>query len=178
MIIEPLTRVVYATMAGQDTGGIYRSTDLGESWTALEGLPVGDRRLFYGIAFSPDFQELYVSAIDYGVYRSSLVSHASGPLNVPSNNFVLHPSYPNPFNATTNIEFELPVTSYVSLKVFDVLGREVVTLAEGDKRAGSHKVILNASELSSGVYFYRLNVGNVLQAGYSGTIMRKLLLLK
>jgi len=127
--------------------------------------------LFYGVAFSPDFQELYVSAIDYGVYRTYLVSHTSGPLNVQNGNFVLHSAYPNPFNATANIEFELPVTSYVSLKVFSVLGGEVVTLVEGNRRAGSHKVVLDASELSSGVYFYRLKVADFIDT-------RRLVLLK
>ena len=74
--------------------------------------------------------------------------------------YSLSQNYPNPFNPSTNIEFELAASSYVSLKVFDVLGREVVTLVEGDRSAGSHTVTLNASDLSSGIYFYRLEAAD------------------
>ena len=74
--------------------------------------------------------------------------------------YSLSQNYPNPFNPSTNVEFELAASSYVSLKVFDVLGREVVTLVEGDRSAGSHTVTLNASDLSSGIYFYRLEAAD------------------
>jgi hypothetical protein len=70
----------------------------------------------------------------------------------------LSQSYPNPFNPTSTIKYDLLSDSHVSLKVFDVLGRELMTLSEGVQTAGPHQVVLNASELSSGVYFYRLSV--------------------
>ena len=71
----------------------------------------------------------------------------------------LHPNYPNPFNATTEITFDLPRAMRASLKVYDVLGREVAELAGGVMNAGSHTIIYDASGLSSGVYFYRLEAG-------------------
>ena len=74
--------------------------------------------------------------------------------------FVLHPAYPNPFNPTTTIRYELPNDSHVSLKVYNVLGSEVTTLVDGMKTAGYHYAVLNAADLSSGVYFYRLSAGD------------------
>jgi len=72
---------------------------------------------------------------------------------------VLHANYPNPFNASTEITFDLPRALQTSLKVYDVLGREVAELAGGVMNAGAHTIIYDASGLSSGVYFYRLEAG-------------------
>lgn len=69
----------------------------------------------------------------------------------------LHPNYPNPFNPSTEITFDLPHSMQASLKVYDVLGREVAVLMDGVIGAGAHTVTFDASELSSGVYFYRLD---------------------
>jgi hypothetical protein len=77
--------------------------------------------------------------------------------------FALEQNYPNPFNPTTTISYQLPVASQVSLKVYDVLGREVMTLVNGRQDAGAYNFNFNASELSSGVYFYRLQSGNFVQ---------------
>jgi hypothetical protein len=70
--------------------------------------------------------------------------------------FALLQNYPNPFNPTTVISYKLPVNSYVTLKVYDLLGREVATLVDETKDAGSYSVQWNASGFSSGIYFYRL----------------------
>lgn len=72
----------------------------------------------------------------------------------------LHQNYPNPFNPTTSIQFELSDNSPVRLAVFDVLGREMLTLVNGYYTAGSHTVTLDATQLASGVYIYRLETGN------------------
>jgi hypothetical protein len=85
--------------------------------------------------------------------------------------FALLQNYPNPFNPNTNFEFHIPQSEFVSLKVFDVLGRAVVTLISEEKPAGIYKVEFNAEQLSSGVYFYSINAGN-----FSST--KKLILLK
>jgi hypothetical protein len=77
--------------------------------------------------------------------------------------FRLEQNYPNPFNPTTTIEFALAETGEVKLKVFDMLGREVATLIDDRKNAGRHKVRFDASNLSSGVYFYRLKAGDKIQ---------------
>jgi hypothetical protein len=85
--------------------------------------------------------------------------------------FVLHPAYPNPFNAVTEIAFDLPRASDVSLRVFDVLGRPVVTLHEGRMNVGAQRVAFDGGRLPSGVYFCRLSADNQ-------THTQKLLLLK
>jgi hypothetical protein len=69
-------------------------------------------------------------------------------------------NYPNPFNPTTVITYQLLSHGYTTLKVYDVLGREVATLVDGEKTAGIHTVSLDASRLSSGVFLYRLKIGD------------------
>ncbi len=75
--------------------------------------------------------------------------------------FTLNQNYPNPFNPATTIGFTIPTTSNVSLKIFNILGKEVVTLVNEVKGAGSHSVIFNAGDLSSGVYFYKLSANGL-----------------
>ena len=77
--------------------------------------------------------------------------------------FVLAQNYPNPFNPTTNISFELPATSYVSLRVFDLRGRLVETLVSRTLAAGSHSIAFDASNLASGMYLYRLETPSVVR---------------
>ncbi|MDP2208908.1 MAG: choice-of-anchor J domain-containing protein [Bacteroidota bacterium] len=73
--------------------------------------------------------------------------------------FALHQNYPNPFNPTTLIKYDIPVSSWVNLKVFDVLGQEVITLVNEEKEAGKHTALFNSQNLSNGVYFYSLKTG-------------------
>ncbi|MCS7013210.1 MAG: T9SS type A sorting domain-containing protein [Chloroherpetonaceae bacterium] len=77
--------------------------------------------------------------------------------------FELFQNYPNPFNPTTMIGYSLPVASEVSLKVYDMLGREVATLVSGRQAAGEYQVSFTATGLSSGIYFYRLQAGNFVE---------------
>jgi hypothetical protein len=89
----------------------------------------------------------------------SLAGQAPQLLEVPDE-FALHGNYPNPFNPTTTIAFDLPEAVNVNLTVFDVLGRKVVTLVNGESRAGRHKVSFDATFLASGFYLYRLQAGD------------------
>lgn len=109
--------------------------------------------------------QCYVYKIKEGV--ASLEHQGIGSPSIYS----LSQNYPNPFNPTTVISYQLPVSSDVTLKVYDILGREVATLINGKQNAGYRNVAFNAGNLPSGVYFYRLEAGT-----YSAT--KKLLLLK
>jgi hypothetical protein len=85
--------------------------------------------------------------------------------------FELMQNYPNPFNPTTKISWQSPVSSWQTLKVYDVLGNEVATLVNEEKEAGYHSIDFNASELPSGVYFYQLKAGSFMET-------KKMMLLK
>jgi hypothetical protein len=96
----------------------------------------------------------------YGFYADSLISPKSGrDPNLPLA-FALHQAYPNPFNSSCKIEFDIPRESHVTLEVFNVLGQRVVTLADEDKEPGSYAVDMGGKGLSSGVYLYRLSAGD------------------
>ena len=87
------------------------------------------------------------------------------------NSFALSQNYPNPFNPSTMINYSLPQRNNVSLKIFDLLGREVANLVNETQEAGSHSVSFNASKLTSGVYIYTLRTGN-------NSMSKKMMLLK
>jgi len=76
-----------------------------------------------------------------------------------STDYLLSQNYPNPFNPSTNINFTLPNTEFVTLKIYDILGKEVATLINEELNAGNHTKIWDAKNLSSGVYFYKLQAG-------------------
>ena len=90
--------------------------------------------------------------------------------NIPKQ-LELFQNYPNPFNPSTVISYQLPVTSNVTLKIYDVLGNEFATLINGEKLAGNYQISFDASELVSGIYFYKLTVN-----GFSET--KKMILMK
>ncbi|UCH66955.1 MAG: T9SS type A sorting domain-containing protein [Ignavibacterium sp.] len=85
--------------------------------------------------------------------------------------YELFNNYPNPFNPSTNIRYQLPEPGNVSLKVFDVLGREVMELVDEQQAAGSYNINFEASDLASGIYFYRLKAGSYVS-------IKKMMLLK
>ena len=82
--------------------------------------------------------------------------------NLPET-FHLKQNYPNPFNPTTTIEFHVPSSQNVSLKIFNILGQEVATLVQDYKKAGVHKTNFNGQNFASGVYFYQLKAGNFIK---------------
>lgn len=85
--------------------------------------------------------------------------------------YELKQNYPNPFNPSTRIEFTLPVQSKIRMVLINILGQVVKEIANGDYAAGKQKVEFNASDLASGVYFYKLQAGNFTQ-------VKKMVLLK
>jgi hypothetical protein len=81
-------------------------------------------------------------------------------LNNPPKSFMISQNYPNPFNPVTNIRYDLPNDVRVLIKIYDLLGREIKTLVNEFKKAGSYIISFNGAELASGVYFYRIAAGN------------------
>ena len=90
-----------------------------------------------------------------GKFGNISVGVINRPENLP-NEFMLSQSYPNPFNPTTRINYSVPKSSYITLKVYNILGEEVTTLFEGFRQQGNYTAIFDASGLSSGMYIYRM----------------------
>lgn len=93
---------------------------------------------------------------DIVLKTASLTVGINSESNIIPTKFAVYQNYPNPFNPTTNIKFDIPKNSFVSLKVFDVLGKEVAVLINEVRNAGSYSVDWSASVYTSGVYFYKL----------------------
>jgi hypothetical protein len=91
--------------------------------------------------------------------------------NLAVTDYALEQNYPNPFNPSTKIKFQLPKDGFVTLKVYDILGKEITTLINEEKSQGKYEVNFNASSLSSGVYIYKIQAGDFVSS-------RKMILLK
>ncbi|MCK9211931.1 MAG: T9SS type A sorting domain-containing protein [Ignavibacteriaceae bacterium] len=144
---------------GTNGGGVYLTTDNGSNWSAVNtGLT---NKFVYSLAVIGS--DLYAGTLGSGLWKRSLsdmiTAVEDNKINQPSN-FSLYQNYPNPFNPTTNIRFEIASPGFVSLKVIDLLGREVTSLVNEYKQAGNYDVNFDASKLSSGIYFYKLQAGN------------------
>ncbi|MCX6163295.1 MAG: T9SS type A sorting domain-containing protein, partial [Ignavibacteriae bacterium] len=99
------------------------------------------------------------------------VTFVAGQSNNIPDEFKLFQNYPNPFNPRTNIKYQITNNSFVNLKVFDVLGKEVATLVNQNLQPGEYEVNFNSSDLTSGIYFYKLKSGDFSE-------IKKMLLIK
>ena len=106
-----------------------------------------------------------------GLVVSLTTTGVSELTNSTPHTWSLGQNYPNPFNPATVISYQIPVNTYVTLKVYDMLGREVKTLVNERQTAGTHLVTFDAGNLASGVYFYRMQAGSFVQT-------KKLILMK
>ncbi|HSQ74659.1 MAG TPA: T9SS type A sorting domain-containing protein, partial [Bacteroidota bacterium] len=109
-----------------------------------------------------------VKQLDGGVYPLAFAV-GTRPTDVPASAelphaYLLEQNFPNPFNPGTQIRFLIPAAGKVTLRVYDILGREVATLVDAQLPAGQHTVLFDGSRLSSGVYLYRLDAENVMLA--------------
>jgi hypothetical protein len=146
--------------AGTRGDGVFRSTNDGVEWESInEGLT----SLWVGsLAVSP---EGYIFAgTDVGVFRSlQPTTSANATSYLLPASFVLYQNYPNPFNPSTKIKYSLPQSSKVTLKVFDVLGKEVAVLVDEVKSRGVYEINWNAESFPSGVYFYQIKAGDFIE---------------
>ncbi len=160
--------VIFAGFAdGNYTGlGVYFTTDNGSSWMydGLDSIIVTALNSFGDSTYALTDGEgaFYVGKSP----ATKVISKSATP-----SSFALYQNYPNPFNPTTRIGFTFPVRSRVVVEVFDVLGRKIQTLINGEMEAGEHVVAFDGTPFASGIYFYRIRAGNFIS-------VKKLVLLK
>ncbi|MHC1739378.1 MAG: carboxypeptidase regulatory-like domain-containing protein [Ignavibacteriaceae bacterium] len=166
---------VYAVNTSNEVYG-YAISDINGRYT-IAGL-VPDDYLFLADKEGYTSNNSQTANINYSSTASNInfTLETDGVTEVNNDDFVvtdyaLYQNYPNPFNPSTIISYQIPVSGKVSLKVFNVLGNEVATLVDGIQNSGKHSVSFNASQLATGVYFYKLESDN-----FSAT--KKLMLIK
>lgn len=141
-----------------ESGGvIYKTTDGGNTWE--KDITYKDKYVIFTSQFN-NKGELF-----FGTSNGNIVKWKSSSVDVEDNDvkinsYSLEQNYPNPFNPATTISFKIAEQGFVILKVYDILGREAATVINEELPAGSHSVNFNASELTSGIYFYTLKSGN------------------
>jgi len=154
--------VVSRRLFGGNFSWVYPQDTTKVIWAGeYEALLTDSTSLYFHAIIDMETGEFLAGGVD--AVRENVLSAPKG--------FVLHQNYPNPFNPATNFQFQISDFRFVSLKIFDILGKEIATLVNEKLQAGTYRIPWNASEIPSGVYFYRLQVGNNIQS-------RKMLLLK
>lgn len=145
--------------------GVYRTTDGGATWVSFNGGSMLNTYAIRALAFKTTGNPTLfaghggtaTASSGTGAYEYSWLASGIGNINsgIPKT-YDLIQNYPNPFNPVTRISYRLPVSEYVKLSVYDILGREVAVLFNGYKKAGYYDVEFNGSNFSSGAYFYRM----------------------
>lgn len=139
------------------SNGIYLSESPSAPWIDMSGnvIPKDFRDLTWVDS------SLYAATYGEGIVVTTptVTGILNRSLRIPSG-YRLFQNYPDPFNPTTVIRYQLPRSSHVILKVYDILGREVATLVNGQEPVGSHQVEFDGSRFASGVYFYRIQAGS------------------
>jgi len=144
---------------------VYFSSDTGRTWTEQFSNP---DIMYWDIVFT-DSEHGWLTAHDspnYYLYYTSnggmggIVSVKEEQLLGILGGYNLYQNYPNPFNPTTTINYQIPELSFVTLKVYDVLGNEIVILVNDEIPTGSYDTEFNAEDLPSGIYFYRITTNN------------------
>lgn len=126
------------------------------------------------MSLGTDDQYLFAGTNGSNIWRrplSQVVTDVNEELNIQPEQYSLEQNYPNPFNPTTSIRYQVSSIAQVTLKVYDILGNEVARLVNEDKPVGSYEVDFDASQLSSGIYLYKLTAGNFIET-------RKMILIK
>lgn len=144
-------------IAGTDGNGAFVSADKGTTWSSYSpGMPAGTR--IWSLAESSDSIFAGTSSGIFVVGSSKVIVNVEEEVSVPS--ITLMQNYPNPFNTSTNISFSIPTKTFVSLKIYDRLGREVETIFSEEIPVGHYSRKWNAANVPSGIYFYRLQAGS------------------
>jgi len=150
-------------LAVTNLGAIYRTDDGGNNWieqVPRESLPklTTVQMIDKLSAYAVGFQGTILKITNGGVTWLN-----ENPNNEMPQSYILYPAYPNPFNPSTTIQYHISELSFVTLKIYDVLGREIATLVNEEKPTGNYEVEFDGSKLSSGIYFYRLQAGSFVE---------------
>jgi ligand-binding sensor domain-containing protein len=149
---------------GSFGNGIWRSTNYGNTWSQInDGFGSG---AYYVLSLGLDNQYIFAGTSASSIWRrplSQVVTDTQEETNLQPKEFSLSQNYPNPFNPSTTIYFSVQSSEFVTLKVFDVLGNEAATLVNEEKPAGVYEVEFNASGLSSGIYFYKIQTSSFVE---------------
>ena len=153
-----------------DIGGVYESTDDGINWQQInDGLPTEPPVSALALkVYNETYAELYAGLFNdstggAGVYKLGITTDVREVGNQIPSDFKLGQNYPNPFNPSTTIQFQVPNSLFVNLKVYDILGTEFATLVNEEKATGIYEVNFDAKGLSSGIYFYTINAGSFVE---------------
>jgi hypothetical protein len=144
---------------GASEEGVIKSTDQGNTWTDISGIMWYEYIKGLGVD-SKDY--LYAGTWGHGIFRTSKTTSVNENTNNSIGTFSLYQNYPNPFNPSTNIKFNLAERGEVSLIIYDLLGRKVKTLFEGNKGVGEYNVEFKPENIASGVYIYQLRTSGSL----------------
>lgn len=149
----------------------YESTDNGVTWNAIGSMSTVDNQASLKGLFTSSSGHLF-GATGAGLFRSVTITTdvENASVSLPGS-FSLLQNFPNPFNPSTVITYEVPKTNPVMIKVYDAIGRETATLVDQIQEAGMHSVTFDASRFAAGVYFYQMVSGNFITA-------KKMILLK
>jgi photosystem II stability/assembly factor-like uncharacterized protein len=140
---------------------IYISTNNGASWLTSYTAPVGN---FRHVAKNRSNNITYYAVrSNGGISKGTLMVGITPVSNEVPEKFELKQNYPNPFNPNTFIEFSIPKTGFVKLAIYDALGREVNSLINSELVSGNYKINFNATDLSSGTYYYKLISGDFVE---------------
>jgi Zn-dependent metalloprotease len=139
--------------SGNNSYQWYVSSDGGSTWITLGTSQSQSRTMVYSNFI-----------MRCNVYDNTLVTNGSGSLTVYYSNggadVFITQNYPNPFNPTTTLSYQIPTNGHVTIKIFDIIGREVTTLVDEFKPSGHYSVQFDASHLASGIYFYSIKSGD------------------
>jgi hypothetical protein len=143
-----------------DSGYIFRTTNAGINWQKQNS---GTYNYLLNIDIINE-NNLWISGSS-GIILKTTNGGVTFIKNINENinyDYQLYQNFPNPFNPTTNIKYELPKDVFVSIKIYDVIGREIKTLVNDFQRAGQYSVSFTGNNLASGVYFYRMKAGEYM----------------
>ena len=144
------------------TGGVYRSTDAGGSWTDISGGDLANSYIVRGLGYVPETGRVFAAGASSDTLGQGVFMYQSFPTAVHEGQpgipvaAQLYQNYPNPFNPATTIRYALSRSAKVSLTIYNILGQTVATLVNGEIPAGTHEVRWDAGKVASGMYFYRI----------------------